>query len=93
MSNTIQPAAELARRSAVDVERRVIEVICEKSELKVTGVDRTTRFHELGDSLDRVEVVMKLEEEFELSIPDEDIMPLGTVGELVDYLFVRLQSR
>jgi acyl carrier protein len=40
-----------------------------------------------ADSLDLVEVVMEIEEVFEINIPDEDIDGLKTVGNVVDYLF------
>ncbi len=39
-----------------------------------------------ADSLDIVELVMALEEEFDLEIPDEDAEKIGTVGEAVKYI-------
>ncbi len=47
--------------------------------------------HDLGcDSLDFVEVVMALEEEFDLEIPDEDAERILTVGEAVNYIKKKL---
>ncbi len=39
-----------------------------------------------ADSLDIVELIMALEEEFELEVPDEDAEKLLTVGDVVDYI-------
>ena len=39
-----------------------------------------------ADSLDMVELVMELEDEFDLTIPDEEAEKLKTVGEVVDYI-------
>ena len=43
-----------------------------------------------ADSLDVVELVMALEEEFNLEIPDEDAEKIGTVGEAVSYIEERM---
>ena len=40
---------------------------------------------ELGDSLDRTEAVMKMEEQFEISLPDE-VQDVRTVGDLVEFV-------
>jgi acyl carrier protein len=43
--------------------------------------------NDLGaDSLDTVELVMELEDEFEISIPDEDAEKIQTVGNAIDYI-------
>jgi acyl carrier protein len=39
-----------------------------------------------ADSLDTVELVMEFEDEFELSIPDEDAEKIQTVGQAIDYI-------
>ncbi|MBL8800796.1 MAG: acyl carrier protein [Planctomycetes bacterium] len=51
-------------------------------------VTRETSFiNDLGaDSLDTVELVMEFEDEFEISIPDEDAEKIQTVGNAVDYI-------
>ena len=50
-------------------------------------VTMATSFEELNaDSLDIVELIMALEEEFELDIPDEDAEKIRTVGQIVDYI-------
>lgn len=45
-----------------------------------------------ADSLDLVELIMTLEEEFSLEIPDEDAEKLQTVGDAMDYLEERLEG-
>lgn len=46
--------------------------------------------NDLGaDSLDIVEVVMAVEDEFDLSIPDDDVEPLKTVKDVIDYVAKR----
>lgn len=68
------------------VEWRVARVICEQ--LGVQTVDVTPQANlvdDLGtDSLDRVELVMALEEEFECEIPDEDAEKTETVQDAID---------
>ncbi|MBL8692716.1 MAG: acyl carrier protein [Planctomycetes bacterium] len=51
-------------------------------------VTRATSFvNDLGaDSLDTVELVMSFEDEFEISIPDEDAEKIQTVGDAIDYV-------
>lgn len=39
-----------------------------------------------ADSLDAIELVSNIEESFNMSIPDEDVMELRTVGQIVDYI-------
>ncbi len=45
-----------------------------------------------ADSLDTVELVMEFEEEFELSIPDEEAEKIQTVGQAIDYIKAHLDS-
>jgi acyl carrier protein len=70
------------------VEERVIEIVCENLGVNREQVTRQTSFQEdVGaDSLDIVELVMELEEEFEITIPDEQAEKIKTVGEAIDYI-------
>jgi len=74
-----------------DVSKRVISVIASglnKEENEVT-MDKT--FADLdADSLDIVELVMALEEEFDIEIPDEDAEGLKSVQEVTDYISGKL---
>ena len=70
------------------VEERVKKLICEQLGVKEDEVGTDASFVEdLGaDSLDTVELVMALEEEFETEIPDEEAEKITTVKEAVDYI-------
>jgi acyl carrier protein len=70
------------------VEERVKKLICEQLGVKEDEVKAEASFVEdLGaDSLDTVELVMALEEEFETEIPDEEAEKITTVKEAVDYI-------
>jgi acyl carrier protein len=72
----------------VSVEERVIEIVCEQLAVNKEQVSRDTAFIEdIGaDSLDLVELIMELEQEFEIQIPDEEAEKIRTVGEAVDYI-------
>jgi len=73
---------------AASVEQRVKEIICEQLGVSEDQVTPQASFIEdLGaDSLDIVELVMALEEEFGLDIPDEEADKLKTVGDAMNYL-------
>ncbi len=70
------------------IEERIIKVVCEQLGVKAEDVKPTSRFVEdLGaDSLDTVELVMALEEEFETEIPDEEAEKLTTVQDTLDFV-------
>src|SRR5437588_12430978 len=70
------------------VEERVIEIVCENLGVNKEQVTSQTSFQEdVGaDSLDIVELVMELEEEFEITIPDDQAEKIKTVGEAIDYI-------
>ena len=69
-------------------EDRVKEIIAKELEVDAKDLTSEKKFIEdLGaDSLDIVELVMALEEEFGLDIPDEDADKLKTVGDAMNYL-------
>lgn len=73
---------------ATFTEDRVKEIIAKELEVDVKQITSEARFIEdLGaDSLDIVELVMALEEEFDINIPDEDADKLKTVGDAMNYL-------
>ena len=70
------------------VEERVKKLICELLGVKEEEVQEEASFvDDLGaDSLDTVELVMALEEEFETEIPDEEAENITTVKEAIDYI-------
>ncbi len=69
-------------------EERIIKLVCEQLGVKEEEVTAEASFVEdLGaDSLDTVELVMALEEEFETEIPDEEAEKITTVKEAMDYV-------
>ena len=71
-----------------DLEDKVKDIIAEQLGVKKEQVTPQASFiDDLGaDSLDTVELVMALEEEFDLEIPDEETEKIQTVGETVDYI-------
>ena len=73
------------------VEERVKKIIAEQLGVEEDEVTPEASFVEdLGaDSLDTVELVMALEEEFGIEIPDEDAEKILTVGKALDYIKVK----
>lgn len=71
-----------------NVDERVKKLICEQLGVKEEEVkDEASFVDDLGaDSLDTVELVMALEEEFETEIPDEEAENITTVKEAIDYI-------
>ena len=77
----------------MSVEERVIEIVSEQMGVSKDQVTRETSFvNDLGaDSLDTVELVMALEEEFECEIPDEEAEKITTVQQATDYIKAHLK--
>ncbi len=71
-----------------NVEQRVKKIVTEQLGVNEADVKSESSFvNDLGaDSLDTVELVMALEEEFECEIPDEDAEKITTVQQAVDYV-------
>ena len=70
------------------MEQKIVELIAEKLCKKTEQVTMSARLVEdLGaDSLDVVELIMAFEDEFGVSLPDEDIATMKTVGDIVNYI-------
>ncbi|MHB8898529.1 MAG: acyl carrier protein [Thermoguttaceae bacterium] len=70
------------------VEERVIDIVTEQLGVDRAQVKRETHFvNDLGaDSLDTVELVMELEEEFDINIPDDAAEKIQTVGQAIDHI-------
>jgi acyl carrier protein len=70
------------------IEERVKKIVVEQLGVKEDEVNANSSFvDDLGaDSLDTVELVMALEEEFETEIPDEEAEKITTVQQAVDYI-------
>jgi acyl carrier protein len=70
------------------VEERVIDIVAEQLGVEKDKITRETHFvNDLGaDSLDTVELVMELEEEFDISIPEDQAEKIQRVGEAIEYI-------
>jgi acyl carrier protein len=71
-----------------NVEQRIKKIVAEQLGVSEADVKSESSFvDDLGaDSLDTVELVMALEEEFECEIPDEEAEKINTVQEAIDYV-------
>lgn len=72
----------------MDIFEQVKKILCDQLDLEEEQVNEGSEvIDDLGaDSLDIVDLVMTLEEEFDTEIPDEDIENLKTVGDIVKYI-------
>ena len=72
----------------MDIFEQVKKILCDQLDLEEEQVNEDSEvIDDLGaDSLDIVDLVLTLEEEFDTEIPDEDIENLKTVGDIVKYI-------
>lgn len=70
------------------VGEKVVEIVAEQLGVDRDKITRETSFvQDLGaDSLDTVELVMELEEEFDINIPDDAAEKIQTVGQAIDFI-------
>ena len=78
----------------MDIFEQVKKILCDQLDLEEEQVNEDSEvIDDLGaDSLDIVDLVMTLEEEFDTEIPDEDIENLKTVGDIVKYIEDRVSE-
>lgn len=71
-----------------EIQDKVVEIVCKQLGVAKEKVTLETSFvNDLGaDSLDTVELVMAIEDAFDLNIPDEDAEKIQTVGDAVRYI-------
>ncbi len=71
-----------------EIAKKVKDIIVEKLAVNPTAVtDEASFVDDLGaDSLDTVELVMEFEEEFDITIPDEEAEKIQTVGQAIEYI-------
>ncbi len=71
-----------------EIEAKVVEIVSEQMGVDKGEISRETSFiNDLNaDSLDTVELVMEFEDEFDMSIPDEEAEKIQTVGAAIDYI-------
>ena len=71
-----------------EIEEKVYQIVSEQMGIDKSELARDTSFVDdlNADSLDTVELVMEFEDEFEMSIPDEEAEKIRTIGQTVDYI-------
>jgi acyl carrier protein len=75
--------------------KKIKAIVADKLSISEDQVTEEASFiDDLGaDSLDTVELVMALEDEFDLDIPDEDAEKMTTVGKAIDYVLESMQKK
>jgi len=76
-----------------DTYSKIADIVAEKLDIEKATLSEGSTFQDLGaDSLDMVEIIMKLEEQFGIEVNDEDAEKLENVGQAVEYVH-KLRSR
>jgi len=77
-----------------EIEDKVFSIVSEQMGVDKAEISRETSFvNDLNaDSLDTVELVMEFEDEFEMSIPDEEAEKIKTVGQAIDYIMQHINK-
>jgi len=75
-----------------DIKGQVIALVANKMDVDATGITEETHFiNDLqSDSLDMAELVIDLEEEFDVTISDEDAQTIETVGQAITFIEAKL---
>lgn len=77
----------MAEFSRIDTLDRIVKLIVQELKVDHERVNETATFAELGaDSLDMVQIIMKLEETFGIEINDQDAERMTTLRDVVDYV-------
>ena len=74
--------------TTTEIEDKVYQIVSDQLSVDRGELARETSFvNDLNaDSLDTVELVMELEDEFDMTIPDEEAEKLATIGNAIDYI-------
>ena len=77
-----------------EIEEKVFQIVSDQLSVDRGELSRSTSFvNDLNaDSLDTVELVMEFEDEFDMTIPDEEAEKLKTVGEAIEYVNKQMAS-
>ena len=79
----------------VNIENKLKKMIASQLNIKEEKLSNDSKIiEELGaDSLDVVEMFMTLEEEFEITIPDEKVIELKTIGDVINFVTKELENK
>ena len=73
-----------------DTQKKVVQLVADGLNVGVDAIADHVRFEDLGaDSLDMVQIIMKLEEQFGMEINDEDAEKMQSLSDIVNYVHVR----
>ena len=71
----------------MDTLQKIKEIISEQTGIEEEKLKESTTIEDvMADSLDMVEMLMTIEESFDIDIPDSDAEKLGSIGDLVTYI-------
>ena len=72
----------------VEIEDKVLQIVSEQMGIDKSELTRETSFVDdlNADSLDTVELVMEFEDEFDMSIPDEEAEKIRTIGQAISHI-------
>lgn len=70
------------------MKERILEIIAEQFNMDVNELDEDMNFQDdlNADSIELVELVMTIEEEFETEVSEDDLEKLKTIGDVIDYV-------
>lgn len=79
----------------MSVEEKVISIVSEQLGVPKEEITRESAFVDdlKADSLDVVELVMEFEDEFEITIPDDDYEKIRTVGDAIEYINQKINEK
>ncbi len=77
----------------MELQEKVIKLVSEATKVDAGNISQTTNFiDDLNlDSLDMVELMMKMEDEFGIEIPEEETEKLKSIGDVISYLKTKNQ--
>ncbi|MCP5491722.1 MAG: acyl carrier protein [Chlamydiales bacterium] len=76
----------------MSIKQSVIDIVAKQYSLDAVDVKENDSFSDLGDSLEATELIMELEEQFCLGIPQEESEKLKTVGDVISYIESRQRA-
>lgn len=85
----------MAKWTAETVEKEVIAIVAEKLKKDATKIKRASTFTgDLGgDSIETMEVIMAVEDKFDIRVGDEDVRKMQSVGDAIEYVCKMLKEK